>query len=102
MKNPHLNRLAAIGVALPMLLAISTTTALPQQGDACLSGRQIQQALDAGEIVQLNEAMRSAGIQEEPIGRANVCKQNGELKYRLNFMNSYGESETRDLPAEDH
>lgn len=98
MKSTTLIRLAAAIMALPLALAVPGT-AIAQQ-DGCLTGRQIQQALDAGQIVQLNEAMRAAGIVDQPIGRASVCLQDGELKYRLNFMNRAGVSETRDLPAE--
>lgn len=98
MKSTTLNRLAAAVMALPLAFAMHGPAVA--QVNECLTGRQIQQALDAGQIVQLNEAMRAAGIVDEPIGRASVCRQDGELKYRLNFMNRAGESETRDLPAE--
>ncbi len=98
MKTITLNMLAATLVALPLAFVVPDTT--QAQSDGCLTGREVQQALAAGQIVQLNEAMRAAGINDEPIGRASVCRRDGQLNYRLNFMNSAGESETRDLPAE--
>jgi hypothetical protein len=90
---------AAISLALPLAFA-SFGPATAQDGGDCLSGRQIQQGIDAGEIVPLDEAMSAAGVDDRPIGRANVCKRDGNLEYHVNIMDDYGESDTKILNAQ--
>jgi hypothetical protein len=99
MKIPHLNILAATIVALPMAFAFGLP-AFAQGGD-CISGRQAQRAVDAGEIAQLPEAAAAAGVREKIISSsAKVCNVDGSPHWVVNVMDSYGESKSISLPAD--
>jgi len=89
----------AITMALSLGLA-SFGAAAAQEAGACLQGRQIQQAIDAGEILELADALNAAGVDEKPLSQPEVCDINGRLQYRVNIMNSYGEAERIVLNAQ--
>ena len=89
--------LAAIGVALPMLLAQCGTAAAQE----CVGGREAQQAVEAQRILPLDRALQAAGV---PVDRvisrgAEVCDIDGNPYYRVNVQDEYGNSETVALPA---
>lgn len=98
MTQRRLPILAVIALALPLSQVVPGPIAA-QDGE-CLSGHEIQDAINAGRIVPLAEAMAAAGIDDEPIGRANVCQRAGTLEYRVNIMDAYGGSDTRVLNAQ--
>lgn len=99
MKHNFMTLLAATSLALPLAFA-SFGPAAAQAGGNCLSGREIQQGIDSGEIVPLDQAMSAAGVDDRPIGRANVCERDGNLEYHVNIMDDYGESDTKVLNAQ--
>jgi hypothetical protein len=90
--------LAAVVIALP--LAFASLGAAAAQDDECISGRQIQQAINDGQILELAEAMDAEGINGKPLSEPDVCRVNGRLQYRVNIMNSYGEAERIVLNAQ--
>ena len=92
--------LATMGMALPFAFA-QATPALAQAEGACLNKREIQQRIDSGELRQLSDAMQSAAVDGKIISSAaKVCVVNGQLHWRINVMDSYGESKPVILPAE--
>ncbi|MDP1730723.1 MAG: hypothetical protein Q8L54_05990, partial [Devosia sp.] len=92
MKTSHLNILAATIVALPLAFAVNWSA--PAQGiGECITGRQAQRAVDAGEIAQLPDAAAAAGVRQKIISSsAKVCDINGSPHWVVNVMDSYGES----------
>lgn len=102
MKIPHLNLLAAISVALPLFFAVNTA-AIAQDNGECLSGRSAQQAVEARRIISLNQAMAAAGVSPEEVinrGGPKVCDVDGNPYWQVNVQDEYGNSQTRDLPAQ--
>jgi hypothetical protein len=90
---------AAASVALLIALgAVGPATA--QQGEDCLSPREIQEAVASGRIVTVDEAMSADGISERPLGQAKVCRGDGNLEYHVNVMDAYGEATPKILDAE--
>ena len=87
-----------------MILALTSSVAsfgaASAQDGECLRGRQIQQAIDSGEIMELADAMDAAGINEKPLSQPEVCRIGGRAQYRVNIMNSYGEAERIVLNAQ--
>ena len=90
---------AAIALALPIALASFGAPAAQEEGD-CISGRQIQQAINDGDIIDLADAMQAEGVKAKPLSQPDVCRIGGRLQYRLNIMNSYGEAERIVLNAQ--
>ena len=71
------------------------------QEGRCLARREIQEKIDDGELNQLSEAMDEAGVDGKIISSAaQVCQVNGEWQWRVNVMDSYGESRPVTLPAQ--
>lgn len=95
MKNPHLSIFAAILVALPLSLA-ANVPALAQEN--CLGKRQIQQAIDSGEIMPLDQALAEADRDEQPLS-VKVCDVDGSPTYQVNIINQQGEGERIFLKA---
>ena len=86
-----------------LVVAVSVTAALvvPAQADDCLGRRQIQQKIDAGEVVQVSEAMARAGVKGKLISSAvELCQINGTWQWRATVMDAYGESRVVTLPAQ--
>jgi hypothetical protein len=90
---------AAVALALPLALASFGAPAAQEEGD-CITGRQIQQAINDGDIVDLADAMQAEGVRAKPLSQPDVCRVGGQLKYRVNIMNSYGEAERIVLNAQ--
>ena len=102
MKIPHLNILAATIVALPLLFAANTAVVAQDNGN-CLSGRSAQQAVESRRISSLAAAMGAAGVSpEEVISRSGpkLCDVDGNPYWQVNVQDKYGNSQTRDLPAQ--
>jgi len=74
---------AAIALALPIALTSYGTPAAQEEGE-CISGLQIQQAITAGRIMDLADALSEAGIKGMPLSEPEVCRIDGALKYRVN------------------
>lgn len=71
------------------------------QDGPCLDRREIQEKIDLGELVQLSQAMDRAGVKGKIISSAlQVCEVDGLWQWRVNVMDSYGESRPVTLPAQ--
>lgn len=88
---------AAAGIAL----ALTSALAGPAVAEECLGKREIQSQIDAGQLRPLAEAMAAAGVEGKIISAgAEVCKIDGQWQWRVNVMDSNGESKPVTLPAE--
>ena len=99
MKQRILILAAAVSVALSLVFGALGPAAAQQSGD-CLSPREIQDALESGEIVSVNEAMSADGITERPLSH-QVCRRDGNLQYHVNIMDKNGATDTKVLNAQD-
>lgn len=98
MKNSIAAFVAAVGVAGALVGGVGSAAA--QEG-RCLDRREIQQKIDSGELRQLSEAMDQAGVDGKIISSAaQVCEVNGRWQWRVNVMDSSGESRPVTLPAQ--
>jgi hypothetical protein len=96
------NLIAAIvaAVLLAGALGAGVMPAAAQEG-RCLDRREIQEKIDAGELVQLSQAMDRAGVDGKIISSAlQVCEIDGQWQWRVNVMDSSGESRPVTLPAQ--
>ena len=99
MKNAIAGFVAAVGVA-GALVGGFVSPVLAQDG-RCLDRREIQEKIDSGELIQLSEAMNEANVDGKIISSAaQVCQVNGRWTWRVNVMDSYGESRPVTLPAQ--
>ena len=99
MKNATAGFLAAAVVA-GTLVGGFVGPALAQDGP-CLDRREIQAKIDSGELIQLSEAMNAAGVDGKIISSAaQVCQVDGQWTWRVNVMDSSGESRPVTLPAQ--
>jgi len=98
MKKMIVNILAATTVAL--LAGFALPGAASAQEGACLSKQDIQDRLASGMIAPLADAMSRAGVKGRPLS-VQVCDVDGSDHYIVNMMDSYGESESVTLNAED-
>jgi len=99
MKNVFVAFVAAVGVAGALAGGFSGPAAA--QDGRCLDRREIQEKIDAGELIQLSEAMDEAGVDGKIISSAaQVCEVNGRWTWRVNVMDSSGESRPVTLPAQ--
>lgn len=95
-------RITSVIAAVLMTLPLASGVAAAQEEDAtdCIRGRQIQQAISNGEIMELAEAMRDAGVDGKPLSEPEVCRIDGQAQYRVNIMNASGEAERIVLNAQ--
>ena len=96
------NVMAALVAAVVMAgaLGVGVGPAAAQEG-RCLDRREIQEKIDSGELVQLSEAMDRAGVVGKIISSAlQVCEIGGRWQWRVNIMDSSGESRPVTLPAQ--
>ena len=71
------------------------------QDGRCLDRREIQEKIDSGELIQLSQAMDRAGVDGKIISSAaQVCDVDGQWQWRVNVMDSSGESRPVTLPAQ--
>jgi hypothetical protein len=102
MKNPHLNILAAIGLALPLAFVLVGTAAAQDNGN-CLSGRDAQQAFQARQIMSFDRAATAEGYSPEDIvsqSGPQLCDIDGRPHWKVNIRGKDGNYETVDLPAQ--
>lgn len=92
--------------ALFVFLALATATLAPvaaapravAQEEQCLSERQIQDAIDAGEISAPRDVLLANGIEERPLS-FKVCGSDRDRHYVFNLRNSSGEYDSVPLGA---
>ena len=90
---------AATGVVVALALGFLGPAAAAD--GPCLDKRQIQQQIDNGELRPLSDAMAAANVDGKIISSgAEVCQIDGQWQWRVNVMDSYGESKPVTLPAE--
>jgi hypothetical protein len=88
------------------ILAISLAfgafgAAAAQEDSDCVSSRQAQQAVENGQVLQLPEAARRAGIEQKFIGdEARLCDVNGGPHWIVSVMKDNGDSERIVLNAQ--
>lgn len=98
MKNLIAALVAAVGVAGALGMGIGPVAA---QDERCLDRREIQEKIDSGELIQLSQAMDQAGVEGKIISSAaQVCQVDGQWQWRVNVMDSSGESRPVTLPAQ--
>ena len=91
---------AAIFLALPIALVASGAPAAQEDAD-CVSARQAQQAVEAGEILGLAAAAGGEGIDRKFIGdEARLCEIDGAPHWVVNVMSESGESQRIVLNAQ--
>lgn len=102
MKIPRLNILAAIGLALPLFVAVDTA-AIAQDDGGCLSGREAQQAFQARRIMSFDRAATAAGVSPEDIVSQTgpkLCDVDGNPYWQVNVEDDEEGYKTVDLPAQ--
>ena len=100
MKHDLTSLLAATAVVLALAFGFLGPAAAAADGD-CLGKRQIQQQIDSGQLRPLSDAMAAANVDGKIISSgAEVCQIDGQWQWRVNVMDSYGESKPVTLPAE--
>ena len=98
MRNSIAAFVAAVGIAALGVGFVGPATA--QEG-RCLDRREIQEKIDSGELTQLSEAIDRAGVSGKIISSAaQVCQVGGQWQWRVNVMDSSGESRPVTLPAQ--
>lgn len=101
--NPRMKNVMAALVAAVVLAGAWGVGVAPvaAQDGRCLDRREIQEKIDSGELVQLSEAMDRAGVEGKIISSAlQVCQVAGQWQWRVNVMDSSGESRPVTLPAQ--
>jgi len=83
-----------VGPALALFLAATSVGPVAaQEGDSCLTARQAQQAVESGEILELPDAARRAGVKQKYIdNQAQLCDVDGSPHWIVNMMNESGDS----------
>ena len=91
---------AAIFLALPIALVASGAPAAQEDGN-CVSARQAQQAVEAGNVLGLAAAAGGEGIDRKFIGdEARLCDIDGAPHWVVNVMSESGESQRIVLNAQ--
>jgi hypothetical protein len=93
----------ALFVVLPMLFAgaaMATAGSAQAQDRACLSDRQIYAAVEQGQLLPLEDALRQNGIDRNTqVLSVEVCDEGGGYDYYVQVINASGEARTLILPA---
>lgn len=98
MKTVFAALVAVAGVAGALGTGVAPVVA---QDERCLDRREIQERIDSGQLIQLSQAMDQAGVDGKIISSAaQVCQVDGEWQWRVNVMDSSGESRPVTLPAQ--
>lgn len=91
--------LLALLFVLP--LPLGTASAAVAQDGNCVSSREAQQAVEAGEVLGLADAASRQGEGQKYIGEeARLCDIDGAPHWVVNMMNEQGESERIVLNAQ--
>jgi uncharacterized membrane protein YkoI len=91
--------LAAMLLTLPLAMGPVSASAAQEEGE-CVGGRQIQRLIGDGQIMDLAEALASAGVEGKPLSEPELCNEGGQLVYHLNIINGQGEAERVVLNAQ--
>jgi hypothetical protein len=70
------------------------------QGGSCLSDRQIYAAVEQGQLLPLEDALRQNGVDRSTqVLSVEVCDDGGGYAYHVQVINASGEARTLVLPA---
>jgi hypothetical protein len=100
MKRAIITAMAGLVLALPLGFGSSGAAAAQEESD-CVSAREAQQAVETGQIMELPDAARRAGLERKFIGdQARLCNVDGSPHWVVSVMNDSGESERVVLDAQ--
>jgi hypothetical protein len=93
MKRMITSTLTALYLTLPLALASTGAPAAQEDGN-CVTALTAQQAVEAGEILELPVAARREGLEQKFIGdEARLCEIGGAPHWVVNVMSPAGDSE---------
>ncbi|HQZ12755.1 MAG TPA: hypothetical protein PK286_07685 [Devosia sp.] len=91
---------AAVLMVVPVGFGSSGVVFAQEEGD-CMGAREAQQAVESGQIMELPDAARRAGLERKFIGQqARLCNVDGSPHWVVSVMNNSGESERIVLNAQ--
>jgi len=95
-------KLSVLPVLVTLLALVFTGVGtLPASAQACLSDREIQEAVSSGRIKSLYEVLASAGIDSsQSVLNVQVCDQGGRLVYIIGVLSPSGEAQNLVLDAQ--
>jgi hypothetical protein len=89
------------GHLLALPLGLGSSGVFAQEESNCLGAREAQQAVESGEIMELPDAARRAGLERKFIGQqARLCEVDGSPHWVVSVMNESGASERIVLNAQ--
>jgi hypothetical protein len=97
-----LRKIAAAITVAAMVGIFATSPASAQFGAsaaACLTPREIQTAIQSGEVQPVAVILTAAGISDMPLS-VQLCRQNGRLFYVVAVLGSSGQAQNLTLPAD--
>ena len=98
MKNSVKTLLAVLMAALT--LSVAAVSPSYAQGVDCLGKRDIQNAVNSGQIQPLSDVLANAGIdQNQEVLSVQVCEQGGGLVYLVAVLDPSGNAQNLTLPA---
>jgi len=94
--------IAVAGLLMGLPLGLGSAGLAVAQGESdCVGAREAQQAVESGEIMELPDAARRAGLERKFIGQqAQLCNVDGSPHWVVSVMNASGESERIVLNAQ--
>lgn len=98
----HLTRKPSALVVLATVLALAATGAgtLPASAQACLSNREIQEAISSGQVMSPYQAVERAGYDSSDVLDFQLCDQGGRLVYIVQVLSPSGEAQNLVLDAQ--
>jgi hypothetical protein len=88
-------------LATLLALVLTGVGTLPASAQACLSDREIQEAVSSGRIKSLYDVLASAGIDSsQSVLNVQVCDQGGRLVYIIGVLSPSGEAQNLVLDAQ--
>lgn len=92
----------ALAFSLLTLTCVLPVLPAAAQSQPCLSAGEIQQAIGAGRILSLNDALRQAGLDpsSKVLQPITVCDRGGTLFYELSVLDRSGNARKLSLPAD--
>ena len=89
-----------MGAALAVALGLSLGAIAPATAQECLTNRDIQYGIAAGDFAPLSEALAEAGVSaSEEVLSVKVCKQADEWVYVVSVLDRDGYARNLVLPA---
>lgn len=93
--------IGALVLAAPLSLGPAGPSFAQGSEGKCVTAKQAQVAVESGEILELPDAARRAGVDQKFIdSQARLCDVNGSPHWIVNVMNESGDSERVVLNAE--